>query len=156
ETQCPIFIVSGACAFCRRETLDEIGLFDEDYFIYFEDVDLSWRAWLRGWRCVYVPGAVLHHYRNVTTAHNEAHSLQARYLRERTRIWVLLQNMSFGSLLRDAPWIVGYTARRLVRGVKILASRERRPVEWESFRDACLGLRKTWRKRRAIQRARVC
>src|SRR5512138_3034202 len=49
--------VFGACAgaaLYRKEMLDEIGLFDEDFFLYMEDVDLAFRAKLAGWKCVYV------------------------------------------------------------------------------------------------------
>jgi GT2 family glycosyltransferase len=58
--------VFGACAgaaLYRREMLQEIGLFDEDFFAYLEDVDLAWRARRLGWRCLYVPTArVLHRH----------------------------------------------------------------------------------------------
>ena len=49
--------VFGPCAgaaLYRRMMLDEIGLFDEAYFAYFEDVDLAWRARAAGWGCAYV------------------------------------------------------------------------------------------------------
>jgi GT2 family glycosyltransferase len=57
--------VFGACAgaaLYRRSMLDEIGMFDEDFFAYAEDVDLSFRAQLADYRCVYVPTAVVGHY----------------------------------------------------------------------------------------------
>ncbi|MBI5087204.1 MAG: glycosyltransferase family 2 protein [Acidobacteria bacterium] len=54
---------SGCAALYRRTMLDEIGLFDEDFFLYCEDTDLGLRARWAGWRCLYVPGArVEHHY----------------------------------------------------------------------------------------------
>jgi GT2 family glycosyltransferase len=54
---------SGAAALVRRKAFDEAGGFDHRlYFMYCEDVDLSWRFWLRGWKCVYVPEAVVHHF----------------------------------------------------------------------------------------------
>jgi GT2 family glycosyltransferase len=58
------FEVFGACAgaaLYRRRMLDEIGLFDERYFAYMEDVDLSIRARIAGWSCYSVPGAVVLH-----------------------------------------------------------------------------------------------
>jgi len=45
----------------RRDRFDALGGFDPTFFIDFEDTDLCWRAWRRGWRTVYVPEAVLHH-----------------------------------------------------------------------------------------------
>jgi GT2 family glycosyltransferase len=51
----------GAVAY-RREMLADIGLFDEDLFMYLEDVDLNWRAQLAGYRAVFAPGAVVYHH----------------------------------------------------------------------------------------------
>jgi GT2 family glycosyltransferase len=54
---------SGAAALIRRKAFDEAGGFDDRlYFMYCEDVDLSWRLWLRDWKCIYVPDAVVHHF----------------------------------------------------------------------------------------------
>lgn len=54
----------GACAgaaIYRRSMLEDIGLFDEDFFIAQEGVDLSFRAQLKGYKCLYVPTAVVYH-----------------------------------------------------------------------------------------------
>ena len=54
---------SGAAALIRKTAFDEAGAFDERlYFMYCEDIDLSWRMWLRGWKCVYAPDAVVRHF----------------------------------------------------------------------------------------------
>ena len=54
---------SGAAALIRREAFEEVGGFDERlYFMYCEDVDLSWKLWLRGWKCLYAPEAVVQHF----------------------------------------------------------------------------------------------
>jgi len=54
---------SGAAALLRREAFEEVGGFDQDlYFMYCEDVDLSWKLWFQGWKCVYEPKAVVRHY----------------------------------------------------------------------------------------------
>src|SRR5581483_11916642 len=56
--------VFGACAgaaLYRRAMLEDVGLFDEDYFAYLEDVDLAWRARLRGWDTLLAPDAVVRH-----------------------------------------------------------------------------------------------
>ena len=53
---------SGAAALVRRAAFEELGRFDETlYFMYCEDIDLSWRMWLNGWKCIYVPEAVVEH-----------------------------------------------------------------------------------------------
>jgi len=57
---------AGACLY-RREMLEEIGLFDEQYGSYYEDAELSWRAHNRGWRARFVPEAIVLHHRGGTT-----------------------------------------------------------------------------------------
>lgn len=56
-----VFGVSGCAALVRKRMLDEIGLLDEDFFCIYEDGDLSFRAHLAGYRCIYVPEAVVYH-----------------------------------------------------------------------------------------------
>ena len=57
----PVLGASGAAAFYRRTLFDEIGFFDEGFFMYLEDVDLSLRAQLAGYRCLYLPDAIVYH-----------------------------------------------------------------------------------------------
>lgn len=57
-------LVFGACAgaaLYRRSMLDEIGFFDDDFFLIFEDADLNFRAQLSGWKCLFVPDALVQH-----------------------------------------------------------------------------------------------
>lgn len=56
-----IFGASGGASLYRVEMLEEVGLFDEDFFAYFEDVDLSFRIQLAGWKIRYVPEAIAYH-----------------------------------------------------------------------------------------------
>jgi len=79
---------SGCAALYRKQMLDEIGLFDEDFFAYADDVDLGLRGRLAGWGCTYVPTAkVYHHY----SSSSSAYSPFKAFLVERNRIWVLLK-----------------------------------------------------------------
>jgi GT2 family glycosyltransferase len=87
---------SACAALYRREMLEEIGLFDEDYFLYCEDTDLGLRARWAGWRCQYAAGAtVLHHYSRTAGA---VSPLKARYV-ERNRLWVAVKNLPTPALL---------------------------------------------------------
>ncbi|HEY5550180.1 MAG TPA: glycosyltransferase family 2 protein [Candidatus Saccharimonadales bacterium] len=63
-----IFGASGGASIYRVKMLKEIGLFDEDFFAYYEDVDLSFRAQLAGWEVAYVPKAVVYHEIGATGA----------------------------------------------------------------------------------------
>jgi GT2 family glycosyltransferase len=54
---------SGAAVLIRRAAFEDAGGFDERlYFMYCEDVDFSWTLWLKGWKCVYAPEAVVRHF----------------------------------------------------------------------------------------------
>ena len=57
---------AGACLY-RKEMLEDIGLFDERFGSYYEDAELSWRAYNRGWRARFVPESIVLHHRGGTT-----------------------------------------------------------------------------------------
>ena len=69
EETAPIDIVSGAFMFCSREALNEVGGFDEDFFMYGEDIDLSYRFLKAGYRNFYVPTPIVH-YKGESTHKN--------------------------------------------------------------------------------------
>lgn len=62
-----VFAASGGASIYRISMLKEVGLFDEDFFAYYEDVDISFRAQLAGWKVAYVPGAVAYHQIGATS-----------------------------------------------------------------------------------------
>jgi GT2 family glycosyltransferase len=85
--------VFGACAgaaIYRRSLFDKIGLFDEDFFLVFEDVDLSLRAQLAGHRCLYIPDAVVYHHRGASTASASEEVILRSW---RNHIWVAGKNL---------------------------------------------------------------
>ena len=82
------FFPSGCAALYRASLLGEIGLLDEDFFAYADDVDIGLRARWAGWKCRYVPGAIVYHK---YSASSSAYSPFKAYLVERNRIWVLLK-----------------------------------------------------------------
>ncbi|HMU14536.1 MAG: glycosyltransferase [Bacteroidetes bacterium] len=63
----PIEILSGACMFLRKRTLDEVGLLDESFFMYGEDIDLSYRITMGGYENWYLPEARIIHYKGEST-----------------------------------------------------------------------------------------
>ncbi len=88
DTRKEALFPSGCAALYRRQVLDEVGLFDEDFFAYADDVDLGLRARLAGWGCTYVPQAkVFHRY----SSSSSKYSPFKAFLVERNRIWVLLK-----------------------------------------------------------------
>lgn len=133
---------SGAAALYRRAMLDEIGLFDEDFFAYAEDADLNWRALRAGWQCLYAPAARVHH---VTSATAGEGSRFKNYLLGRNKVWLLVKNVPTGKYLAWWPVLIGYDAAAVIWG--LIARRDTAAL---AGRLAALrGLRGMWRKRRA-------
>jgi len=92
---------SGSAALYRRSMLEEIGGFDDDFFLYCEDTDLGLRARWAGWKCLYVPDAVVeHHYSHSA---GRASGLKAYYV-ERNRLFVLVKNFP-GAMLLASPLV---------------------------------------------------
>jgi GT2 family glycosyltransferase len=118
-----IFGVDGAAACYRRQMLREIALdgeiFDEDFFMHKEDVDLCWRAQLCGWRCIYVPEAQAQHIRTFRPNQRKRVPTWLRRLAVRNRYLLLLKNDFPAHLLRDAlPFVtyeIGILAYMLLR-----------------------------------------
>jgi hypothetical protein len=86
----PVFGACAGAAIYRKAMLDEIGLFDEDFFLSFEDVDLSFRAQLHGHKCLYFPSALVYHRVHATVGIN---SPQYVYYGHRNSEFVYLKNM---------------------------------------------------------------
>jgi GT2 family glycosyltransferase len=155
-----VLLPSGSAAIYRRSMLEEIGLFDEDFFLYCEDTDLGLRARWAGWTCLYVADAVVdHHYSHSA---GRASALKAYYV-ERNRLFVIAKNFPAAMLLA-APFVTiaryaWHLRWMLVRRGAAARFREDEGgallLVWIAIRAhlACL-LRcvSLWRKRRAIQR----
>jgi len=67
--------VSGACMLLRRKAFDDAGLFDENFFLYWEDADLCKRMWKKGWKVVYFPEALTMHYVGASSENNIIRSI---------------------------------------------------------------------------------
>ena len=98
-----VFGASGGAAMYRRTMLDEIGGFDESFFAYLEDVDVAWRARMRGWRCLYAPGAVVVHHHSATLGHGSGRKY---FLVGRNRVRMLAKNAGTAQLRRYALWML--------------------------------------------------
>jgi N-acetylglucosaminyl-diphospho-decaprenol L-rhamnosyltransferase len=77
ETTVPTVCANGAAMLAHRNRLLLLGGFDETFFMEWEDLDLCWRAWLRGWPTVYVPAAVVRHRVGAATAAAASHAPRA-------------------------------------------------------------------------------
>ncbi len=88
-TKGEILFPSGCACLYRRDMLDEIGLFDEAYFLYCEDTDLGLRARWAAWECAYVPDAQVEH--RYSHSAGRASKLKAYYV-ERNRLFTVVKN----------------------------------------------------------------
>jgi GT2 family glycosyltransferase len=115
------FGACGAAALYRRAMLEDLALdeeyFDEDFFAYYEDADLAWRAQLRGWRCVYAPGAVATHARGWgDTLRKKGHTAKnsrGPRMALRNRYLMTIKNDAWDYLLADLPLILAAELPRL-------------------------------------------
>lgn len=139
--------VFGPCAgaaLYRRTMLEELGGFDEDFFAYLEDVDLAWRARLAGWRCLYVPSAVVYHHHSATAKEGSPFK---NYLLGRNKIWLLLKNYPAPYLLKYLPIIVLYDLGTLPYSLVVRGDWSAIKGRWAALRH----IRTVWQKRRKVQ-----
>lgn len=138
---------TGAAVFLRRRALTDVALgeerFDEDLFAYREDVDLSWRLRLRGWKIIGVPSITATHVRAVRPG--EAKDRRIAQLSWRNYYLVIVKDVPFDILLRRLP---GILLEDLARELQALVHPRLWPAVPELFRLLPTFLR----KRRAVQR----
>ena len=96
DKEAEVFFASGCACLFRRELLEDIGLYDEDFFAYAEDTDMGWRARLAGWKCIYSPKALVYHLHSASSG---TYSPLKAFLVERNRIWVAIKNFPLPLLL---------------------------------------------------------
>jgi len=141
-----VFGASGASAFYRRSALREVGVFDEDFFAYEEEFDLCWRMRLMGWRCLYVPGAVLGHKGGASIARRPG---LRDYLRARNRIFCIIKNYPSSLFPEAMPCLIRCELWNLY-----LATVRRQTFRAWARLDALKLFPRMLAKRRAIQRCR--
>lgn len=99
--------VLGPCAgaaLYRMSMLDKIGLFDEDFIAYYEDIDLAFRGRLAGWKCLYVPKAVVYHMHGGTAGFDSDYTI---YYGNRNILWNQIKNFPCTLFISSLPWIIG-------------------------------------------------
>jgi GT2 family glycosyltransferase len=143
--------VFGACAgaaIYRKRMLDDIGLFDEDFFLLYEDVDLSFRAQLSGYKCIYAPDAIVYHKASSSIGDDSPISV---YYSHRNLEWVYIHNMPgklikktiLNHLIYDMASFLFFVARG--RGVDFIRAK------WHTLK----GLKRALAKRKHIQKNRT-
>ena len=119
-----VFAWTGGAVLLRREFLDDVGLFDARFFLYYEDIDLSWRGRSRGWRYRLVPDSIVHHHHAATV---EVGSSTHRYYTERNRLLTLMKNAPPAMVAREVMRFPLSTASYLWSDAIAPLGRGRRP-----------------------------
>jgi GT2 family glycosyltransferase len=136
---------SAGAALYRKAMLEEIGLFDEEFFIYMEDVDLAVRGRLAGWMCTYAPKARVYHHHGGTAGYKSDLSI---YYGNRNVLWYIIKDFPLRLLLTFLPFIVG----RNLAVIAYYALRGQGRLVLRSKIDALKGLPCMLKKRKQVVR----
>lgn len=141
--------IFGACAgaaLYRRKMLDEIGFFDEDFFLIHEDTDLNLRAQLSGWKVKYVPSAVVHHKVRSTIGHM---SDIAVYYTLRNSEFVRIKNIPLPVFFRYLPeYLLGQIFEFFYFGIK----HRKVHLYLKAKRDVLMSFRRMMKKRKEVMK----
>lgn len=96
-----LFSAKGACMLIRRKVLEKVGLFDEDFFAYYEETDLCHRIWISGYKVVYEPKSVIYH--SIGGTSNGMDNAFIQYHSFKNRVCSLIKNLSLVYLLQILP-----------------------------------------------------
>lgn len=144
-----LYTAKGACMMVRRSIIDTIGLFDEDFFAYFEETDFCHRLLLFGYKIIYLPQSVIYHKMGATS--NMMNSGYIQFHSYKNRICSYLKNLSFRYILVFIPvhitfcFIVGIGY--LISGRFVLTFSVLKAILWN-----IIHLSSTFSKRNIIQR----
>ena len=108
----PMLFACGGAMIIDRQLFLDVGGFDEDYFIYFEDVDLGWRLWLLGHKVLFAPTAVTYHRHHGTM--ERFPSYRKALLYERNALCTVIKNYGDENLGRVLPAVLLATAAGVV------------------------------------------
>jgi GT2 family glycosyltransferase len=154
-----VFAWCGAGVLFRPGYLADVGLFDERFFMYYEDTDLSWRGRSRGWRYRYTPDAVLRHVHAATSV--EGSPLFHHYV-ERNRLVMLTRNappkLALAAVGRFALSTASYARRDVVRPVlgghrpstRLVRARTRSFAAYVRMLPHALGTRREIRRAQSV------
>lgn len=146
-TQSEVFSACAAAALYRRDAFCGVDGFDNAYFCYSEDVDLGFRLRLQGFRCLYVPDAVVHHVGSAVSGKMSGFSL---YYGHRNLVWTYVKDMPTALF-----WL--YLPQHFLLNVVSLcwfSLRGQTRVIFRAKRDALRGLPAIWRARAAVRASR--
>ena len=140
----PAAVVSGAALLARRSAFEALGGYTDGFFMYYDDVDLAWRARLAGWEVLFCPGAkVVHDYEFLKG------NYKWRYL-ERNRWWCMLAYLELRTLVLLVPLLLAVEIAIWSRAV----SEGWAGAKFEAYRALWADRRALYARRREMQRTR--
>jgi GT2 family glycosyltransferase len=147
----PVGAVCGAAMLFKKELFKRIGGFDEDFFAYFEDIDLCWRSWLYGYKVIYVPTSVVYHKLGGSWGRTNP---EKAFLCQRNRIVSILKNFELRNILTGLLGSVIYDFTRVIESTL----KKRVYIDWiifEGYIDVMFNLSCVLQKRKTVQSGRI-
>lgn len=92
-----VFSAKGACMMIKKEVIDQVGLFDDDFVSYFEESDFCWRVWLKGYKVAYYPKTFIYHKLGYTARRQNL--LEVNFNSYKNRICSLIKNLNLRNLI---------------------------------------------------------
>jgi len=147
DIQTEIFAASGAASLYRVKALKQVGLFDEDFFAYYEDVDLGFRLQLGGWKAAFVPSSVVYHHIGMTSGRIKGLTTR-QTMKNLPLLWAK-------NVPKQYLWTVGW--RLFLAQIMFLGRATTRGQFWPAFKGAlaaCYLIIKKIPERHRIQKNR--
>ncbi len=148
-----IFSAKGACLMAKREVIDKVGLFDDDFISYIEESDFCWRVWLAGYRIIFYPDTYILHKLGFTFS-RQFNPITVNYNSFKNRILSLFKNLNTQNLfLILVPHLFICMALALFYLLRFQFSKFSMIIKafWWNFKN----FNKSLEKRRKVQRMRV-
>lgn len=157
DNQLDIFGPSGAAACYRKKALEEVKFgkheyFDEEMFIYVEDIDLAWRLNLAGWKCRYLPHAIAYHKRGSTRENRQTEKIKYFTGGFSNRLYTMLKNLRWKEEIKPFWWKIFKQEIQLYFSWSRCSPLKHVIYIFAVFRFlALITHTKTWQKRKFIQ-----
>lgn len=104
-----VFYAKGAAFIIRRQLFEEVGEFDEDFFLWRDEVDLCWRIWLHGFKVLTIPSSTVYHYGSAIIKKTFSNPAM-EYFFTKNNILMLVKNYSLGNIVRFLPLYILFQA----------------------------------------------
>jgi len=113
-----VFYAKGAAIIVKRKVLEEVGVFDPNYFLYYEETDLCWRIWLKGYKVVYVQNSIIYHKGGATIG--KKRSPEAIFHARKNHIATLIKNYELKNLVK---YLIPLIIRMLMYTIRLFLKR---------------------------------